>query len=559
MQYLKNSDAAPPSEGRWYPSKIIIIVMAILLVFPSLLWAFRDVTVWSWDQASYGNITLRNFQAAGSGFQAWYGSMSAPSVTAPLLVWTAQLFVPFTYVTGRVEVALLLSNVAFGALTLMYVGLLCWRLTNSLGATITALLACAGAPLFISMAQTFLAEGPQIFTIAFLINAVSQAGRRRLIELLPAVILAASLAMLAKVSSFMVIGPLAVYLFLAAFLARTQAKRAVPLAWVAVEFLLAVIVTAATCVWYDLNWQYVITHARTFSISDSALLYGTKNSLLVKLGYWGTNLADALTPYHVIAILISLLVILALLLAMVSLIKQLQSTRNLAIDKNGFLFALCLAGTIVVLLFAYSLQINEDPRFLSPLLPIVAVLTGWSAHWLGSRATKYSAGIVLANYIAVQLISAGADSSLGSALYLSPPRHDTKFIERIENAVHQTCKPETYQMTLIVGVSLPEMNENSLNFEQRKSARARGFLCDYRSFTLYNTDAAKSIAEVDDMHANTILTLPISDLPADASNPYFFANATAVPFAKWLADAPGFMRTSGERDDIVVYRRIVTQ
>jgi hypothetical protein len=53
--------------------------------------------------------------------------------------------------------------------------------------------------------------------------------------------------------------------------------------------------------------------------------------------------------------------------------------------ESRLLFALCLAGTIVAGLIAYSRMIAEDVRYLAPMVSLVVLLLAWSLVTLRSR------------------------------------------------------------------------------------------------------------------------------------------------------------------------------
>jgi hypothetical protein len=549
-----NGALVPPLRSSVFLNTILLLSLAVALVLPSILWALRDWTIWTWDQANYGTMVLRNVQAARISLSAWQESLMAPSITAPLLVWTAQLFVPLAYVIGRIEPALLMTNVAFAGLTLVLVGRVSLLLTRSRSATAVALFVCASAPMFVGITQTFLAESAQIMAVAVLMNAAYDSARLNVRVSIPRFVAAMALAMLAKFSSFLLVAPFLVYFVVTICLTRGDSKQP-SIYQSTVEAIVALTIVASTAYWYLLNWGYVIAHARRATVSEVALFYGTSDDLLTKMHFWLTSLAAALTPFSPLALSLLAIVVLALTWSAYRMAKILTLETATTVIHSGYLFALCLAGTIVAILVTYSLQINEDTRFLAPLLPVIATLVGWAVGACSWAIPRYLAiAILAANYVAAQLISLGLTSSTGVTAYLAPPRQEKRSIERMSHALSQTCTNETYQRTLFIAVSLPDFNVNSINFEARKSERARGFACNYASFEVYGTDTASSLRQIEELGVNTILTLPEVDLPGE-SNPYFFANKTAAPVAIWLAKSPRFKRVSLENDNIVVYQR----
>jgi len=82
-----------------------------VLMTSSLVWILNDRSVWPWDRAWYGEVTLDLGQARHGGLLAWgAAALHAIGAKPPLLVWIAQFFVPLSRFTGDVESSLLLQG-----------------------------------------------------------------------------------------------------------------------------------------------------------------------------------------------------------------------------------------------------------------------------------------------------------------------------------------------------------------------------------------------------------------------------------------------------------------
>src|ERR1700761_6969126 len=94
-------------------------LLAIILLCPSVVWIFRDLRVWPWDQAYYAELALKIHYAMEHGpLAALKAVVTVPDSRAPLLPWLAQAVTPLIWPLGGAERALLLTNIAAGVVTL---------------------------------------------------------------------------------------------------------------------------------------------------------------------------------------------------------------------------------------------------------------------------------------------------------------------------------------------------------------------------------------------------------------------------------------------------------
>jgi hypothetical protein len=536
--------------------------ISVLLLTPSLIWIFKDVTVWPWDQSNYAVRTLGDVQSMEYGFLSWYQHLMAPIVTPPLLVWTGQLFAPLSALIGRYEPALLLTNILFGFLTLIFVGSAARRLTNSIAAAVTAILICAGSSIFLAMTNNYFAESPQIMAVALLTRVTIEAGYEPWRVFLAKFLFASIIAMGAKFSAFIIIIPFALYALCVLFIRRKALPQASSSRRIIVAGILCIPISAAIIIWYILNISFVLGHARRFSSSELALNYGTESSFFTKLDLWWNNLSAAVTPFSYLGWTLLALCLCALAYEAAVKVRFIArngrsfSTASLHVVSSGYLFALCLAGTIAFLLAIYSSQINEDMRFVAPIIPIVSVLIAWSISAFRSTIVATAAIAVFAlNYGATQATNLGFHRVGSPTPYLQPFKRNTASVERIRQAVDETCTSVHPLTPIVIAVSIADFNINSINFEAAKQQGPRGFECVYGSYQPYETDTANAIGMIKKLGSDVVLTLPIKDLPGP-DHGMFFANRPAIDLAKWLAASGEFKLTSSPDAPIEVYRRI---
>jgi hypothetical protein len=496
--------------------------------------------------------------AAREGPLALLGAMLRAGATKPpLLLWVAHLAVPLESVLGSYERALLLVNVAAGAATAALVYSTVVRIGAYPLAGVAAVLAYAGASLTVGMTHQFVVEPVQALTVAAMMRLSLEAQCLTRIRLVSLMIIGAALAMLAKTSSLALVVPFAFY----TTLVRVVRPRA-PCAGAGIApgggrdvilACLAAIVLGATLSWYVFNWSFVVAHVRAATSTEVALLYGSVGTLGSKLHFWLTALAGALTPWPSMAVGIGLLTLTSLLVAAV---RVLRSPTSMWVENglaSGTLFAFCVAGTVSAALLVYASQINEETRFLAPVLPLVAVLLGWSLavlrrQWLGAAV----AAILVGNAGAAHLYAHGVLGLPPSrSPWLLPSRAEPDSIERLARAVRLSCDPKVSRWSF-VGVELPDFNPDSAMFVSQKQRRERGVPCGYTFVAFAETDPQKGMKRIYDHDAEFFVTLRRDLLPNDPSDAL---NRIARPVAEIIEKSPDWARVSAPADAAQVFRR----
>jgi hypothetical protein len=223
------------------------------------------------------------------------------------------------------------------------------------------------------------------------------------------------------------------------------------------------------------------------------------------------------------------------------------------IVHTGLLFALCLAGTIALGLLAYSRQIEEDPRFLAPMVPVAAVLFGLSLKML--RQTWLALLAIAALTVNAGVTQAAAQGVLsidGIFGYVQPPVNDPASIERMSRAVHESCSKARAPHYSIIGAELADFSAVSAWFYAEKMLGDVGFSCDYTSLGYANKDVPGAIRTLYDFDVDYFVTLPLDKLPAPESDPF---NRVSRPVAEWIQTSGDFKRITGSGDPLVVYER----
>jgi len=237
----------------------------LLLLMPSLYWIANDRSVWPWDMAWYGEVSVDLWFTLTNQSAQWLTTMiGAFGSKAPGIAWLGQFFVPVGQLIGSIEFGLLCLIIAaqFGTLTLTYK---IWRafIPDSKDIPLLGSLLVSSAPLFIAMSHQFLTEALQLFAATYFYWIAAKSPSWTPLRTCGHLLLAAGLALLAKVSS-------PIYCFLPGIIAlydvfkrRTMAGSS---SWFNSSdfslFVLGSIVFGSTAAWYirnfasiKVNWQ----------------------------------------------------------------------------------------------------------------------------------------------------------------------------------------------------------------------------------------------------------------------------------------------------------------
>src|SRR5689334_1064952 len=172
------------------------------MVAPALVWASWDHHVWPWDQAQYGEVTLRILGAFGQDLIAGIEAMGTLlDFKAPGLPWLGLPYAMAGRFLDRPELALLGATLTWQLGTLIT----CWRsafLVSGSRLTSLGVTAFIGSmPLFVGLNHQYLVEPLQTFAVSLSFLLALRAKDMSSEAALIALCLVAGLAMAAKASS----------------------------------------------------------------------------------------------------------------------------------------------------------------------------------------------------------------------------------------------------------------------------------------------------------------------------------------------------------------------
>jgi hypothetical protein len=526
------------------------VLAAPLLVAPGLLWAWLDQRVWPWDQAQYAEYTLKTLAVFRLGLMPGIEFLNQGlDFKAPGLTWLGVPFALLAGFFGRIEPALLCASVLWQAGTL----LACWasaRLVSGSRLTAAAVTALVGAaPLFIGLTHQYLVEPLQTFAIALAFLLALQAHRLSGEGLLIALCAVAALAMAAKTSS-----PLYCTLPLAyaawVLVRRTgltpmRSPRVVRVALLT----LAASSLALVALWYAIHIGAAFQNVRQSTYGAVAHYYGVEAGFFGKLGYWLSSFGSALFLPHWL-VLLSALAGGGLALWRRGSGERRHPSAAAASPATSWIVA-AAAVHIAAAFVVYASQINDDPRFLEPLLPATALLVAWlfSSKWQRVLSAVLLSGASMQFGLAYAYALGAAPASEAAARYLPVPDRDEGPRRRLQALVELTCDTATPGEVNLVGVDYPWLSQFSANFYATVAHDGRP-ACRYTALPFAGTDVGIALQWL----ARTSPKYYIGVRPETAPSPPNALNAVAAPVFDYVSRSRDWLPEHSIADKVVVFR-----
>jgi len=546
----------------WYAraAHLFPAVWIALLLLPSLVWVLVDKRVWPWDPAHYGYWTLQLALEWDKGLAAGLElNRHALKMMPPLLVWLGQLVLPLRHLIGSIDVTLMLVILSAGAGILALV----YRLGRALGAgrlgAIAAVTVVGGGQLFIGLSHYYMTELVQSFAAALSVAIAWRCERRSAMRNAALVIVMIACAFLAKISSANFVLPALFYMAVALTATWGAPRRPVTRGDLGL-MALAVFLMTLTVIWYVANWHGATDHLFQATVGDAAKHYGAPVVFVTKLLYWIEALGRALSFYRIVPVFLAIFVIGALIRAARDAFRQSPLVRRAV--ESGSLFGFYLAGTVVATVGAYSLQINEDQRFLVSLLPLIGSLVAWSIAVYESsvetavsgpqvrRKLPWALAVLALGAINAVLIHASALGLMAPAgyFYLVPPNRVPDVDKALTRMVAATCRADSDAHPAVIAVSYAELNSNTANYYARKHELATGMRCIY--WQMPQDDVQTSLEWIKSINARYVVTIgPAFQRPPN------FVNTISNDMAARLASDSSFELLPDPDTQFLIYRR----
>jgi hypothetical protein len=323
-------------------------------------------------------------------------------------------------------------------------------------------------------------------------------------------------------------------LIAAAALIRGRVDGAAPGRWRLLAhcafLLLSLGLLAETVAWYRKNGAEVRANAYEVSLGWVSLYYGHKDTFLNKFAFWVSSVREGLfIPYSFHA---------ALLLTFAGLVGvayRRWSKGDTLFRRINLVAWAALAHVLIVLSMA-SLAIPEETRYLTPLLPSVAVLVVWSLAQLRRRALEIAVlGLVLFQWGWVHGITLGY-CERAYTVWLIPVQRDPARLVEVQKLVARTSNDaRAHNRHNIIGVELPWINFNTFNYFSAKNKLKTNHRTYYTSLGFAEADTAKALDRLDKFNVVYFISL-------DHIETVDYLNRVAQPVTEAVARDPHYVR-----------------
>jgi 4-amino-4-deoxy-L-arabinose transferase-like glycosyltransferase len=537
---------------RWLP-----LWLPIALVAPSLAWIAVDRSIWPWDPAWYGTVSVDLWATLRTDPAHWPGSMAhAFGLKPPAVAWLGQLFVPLGEVLGEDTRALLLSIVLCQAASLSLVYLAARRLDGAAAAVLATLLV-GGSPLFVALSHEYFAEPIQMVAVVWLLLVLAGAAYSPPALTLAQLPGAIALGMLAKLSSPAYMAPLAAGAVLLLVLHRQvlpRPRRTRERVAVVVSGAISALLVLGAFVWYRINLDTALEHARNASADTG--LYGVDRGFVRQFPEWVERMGNAaFIPFA--WIVAGGLVVAALAVA---------RARRVRLRDPRVVTCVACGAAVLVVLAGFASQPNQEMRYLLPLVPLVAVPVA-----LGVAASRRPTLLILAGALAVVQFAVVTLQSFGHApgvlraTYLvDEPVRDARLARALDDVVTQTCTDAEVGRISIVGADHPWLNHNTLTFLAHQRFAESGRLCNYTALGYAEQDPEAAWDRVRDTDPPFYIAIdygnPRNLLPAAQAGDVARADAfnrVNVEIFDRVVRSPRFELVSGSRrTGLVIFRAV---
>jgi hypothetical protein len=310
--------------------------------------------------------------------------------------------------------------------------------------------------------------------------------------------------------------------------------------------------------WYEKNFRALWTLSKDSAQGPLSNLYGHRYPILLKLQIWGTIARDSysLSPF---LLLLIILIVLGLLLRLRS------KPKGRPMGPQYFILIISFFQ-IVVFFVSASLQVNEDQRFISALLPYVGLLVAYAFYLIQSqRLSLLAASVFLCQWAFFQLgtfnaVPSDARFHFGEASnylwwgVLRDPQHSSDLAE----IVKITCS-ENQPARTVVGVLTFYLSPATLAYIATRDHFPRPSPCDYRQINSGETDAQNALKLTQEWPLDYFVSLSeqrMNKVPEIGDKPDVF-NLVSRELLHLVENNPSFREVPTPLSrDIRVYQRI---
>jgi 4-amino-4-deoxy-L-arabinose transferase-like glycosyltransferase len=512
---------------------------AFFLIIPSVIWNLFDKSVWPWDQSWYAEISTDLNYLLKNDIDQWWGLMTdAFGIKAPAIAWLGQFFLFFANNPNSIEFSLLLSVSVIQFLSLVLIYNINYRINKSI--SFNSILLVGSAPLFIAMGHQYLVESFQLFfvTLIMWITIASPEEEKNKTFILLGI--AMILGMAIKITS-----PLYVVFYTFGILYNQFAIKKIRgenksknLIWI----FLFLLITSITFSWYFKNFNKILTFAKEMSLSQKALNYGNVDTFTNKFIYW---LNALLNNFFIPKIFF----ILCLVIIFTSCVKK----NKWEYGRNETIFLILTTLNILLVITVFSLSINQENRYLLPVLPMLAIALMFIEKKLSRSLKIFITILFLIQFAIINSISFNLPTPIKSLCYwLKPLNKNSEIKDTLNKLVFEIGKNSVDQSINVVGVDIQWLNANTLSYFSSKVRPKNNKKIFFTSLGYAESDTKQSIKRIEEIKPNFFITLTNKDLLKNDD----FLNRTSKAASEYVSNNVNYKKYNFDNtDNIVIYKK----
>jgi len=414
----------------------------------------------------------------------------------------------------------------------------------------------SASPLSVGLTHEYLVEPLQTLSITWIILIMVFAPQWESKRIILHLISSVSLAMLAKITSpLYFFGAILVILYhvynnqnIKQSLIQVNSKNL--LSKIKPLYVIVFLLSSGFLLWYGNNLANILAFSMQSSSGEVSLLYGEKGNFLPKMQYWLSAFQKSFFMP------ISLIFIISLLLYIITkkILRTWQTSKLLKPSYFDLCTVVCLLEIFAVLI-AFSLNINQETRYLLPVLPCLAIVLSWILKKVNQNIIVIFIGFLLTWQLVVVQSQVFAFTSLNSDLspWLNPIDTSDHKKQLLIKVVDATCSQAEKERYNIIGLELPWFNANSASYFSVKQLLTQNFYCYYTSLGYAEKDIEKAWQRLFDVNINYFATLHPSLQPKPA-DPF---NQVSLPILERIQKSSKFKLVPAiDNKSISLYKRI---
>ena len=503
---------------------------AAALLIPSAVWIFEDHWVWQGDQADYGQACVNLWYWLGRSPMQWARTMdTCLYFKAPGVAWFGQFFVPFARVFGSVERSLLIYILLtqFVTLVLLYrIGLRLFPQSHLIPAL--GVLFASASQLFVGLSHQMYTEPLQTLVVAWIVYVSTQAREwpkaRIAIHLVSALVLGA----LAKTTTPLYCALPCAY---SAWFVVTRAEACDLPAELKMRRSRILSVAfgslAIPCaLWYYRHLRIAWQHVRESSYGDVAVHYASRDTVPHKLIAWSHLLAQSFFGPYLIWGTVTVLGLGFLL------IYRRRGSPKSGRQPSVQALSIVSALQVSIVLFAFSLNITVDARYLLALLPSAAIVFMQVCALLPGRLLAALFMVAAVQFAHVNALSLNLVRSISDqSEWLAPVQADRSRYDELTRAVQIASAAQAKPNLIAVEYWL---NIDAARFFEAKRHLKYGSPVPYEDYGWAQKDVDAAMRRIDDAQPAFVLTL------AEPYNEVSVLNPASIQVLKRMRQDPRF-------------------